>query len=382
MSREVAIVGGSAAGLFLARTFASRNLPVSVFEGAPSLDPDPRTLIVTSRMRDILGPLEQGSVVNEITHFELFTDGRSATVRLRRPDLVVERATLIKGLAESAKASGANVCVGRRFESLSTDGNRLALTVERAGGHAETVNVDVIVGADGASSRVARSAGWPAQPTVPLLQAVVKWPAHVPQDCVRVWFVPDDTPYFYWLIPESRERGVLGLIAEDGSKVRADLERFLARQGLDAAELQAARVPLYTRWVPIHKKIGEGDVYLVGDACGQVKVTTLGGVVTGFRGALAVAEAVLGGGGQREARGLRHELDRHLLVRRVLHGFTQDDYSRLIDLLDTRARALLGECTRDEANQMLLRLCLRQPRLLLLAARALLTRTAFPARNS
>jgi hypothetical protein len=67
-------------------------------------------------------------------------------------------------------------------------------------------------------------------------------------------------------------------------------------------------------------------------------------------------------------------------VRKVLHGFTQGDYSRLIDLLDAPARDLLGMCTRDEANQMLLRLCVRQPRLLLLAVRALLTRAAFPVR--
>jgi len=381
MSREVVIVGGSAAGLFLARTFAARNLPVRVYEGAPSLDPEPRTLIVTSRMRDILGPLESGSIVNEITHFELFTNGRSATVPLRRPDLVVERATLIKGLAESAKAAGACVLPGHRFQELSSDGNRLALTVERASG-TETVHADVVVGADGAASRVARTAGWPRQQTVPLLQAIVKWPKHVPHDRVRVWFVPDDTPYFYWLIPESPDRGVLGLIADDGSKVRADLDRFLAKQALEPMELQAARVPLYTRWIPIHKRIGESDVYLVGDACGQVKVTTLGGVVTGFRGALAVADAVLDGGSGGEMRGLRRELDRHLLVRRVLHGFTQDDYSSLIDLLDAPARTVLATTTRDEANQMLLRLCVRQPRLLLLAARALLTRSAFPVRDA
>src|SRR5205085_1940604 len=136
------------------------------------------------------------------------------------------------------------------------------------------VHADVVVGADGAASKVARAAGWPEQHTVPLLQAIVKWPKNVPADRVRVWFVPDDTPYFYWLIPDSAERGVLGLIADDGSRVRADLERFLTKQELEleSKNLQAARVPLYTRWIPIHRRIGESDVYLVGDACGQVKV--------------------------------------------------------------------------------------------------------------
>jgi flavin-dependent dehydrogenase len=378
--RDVAIVGGSAAGFFLARLFALHELPVRVLEGAPDVNPDARTLIVTSRMRDILGPLAAASVVNEIRHFELFTDGRSATVTLRRPDLVVERSTLIKELAERAEASGARILLGRRFVSLAPDGERLSLTVERSrGGCAETERADVVIGADGAVSRVARAAGWPRQATVPLLQATVKWPPQVPADRVRVWFVPDDTPYFFWLIPESPTRGVVGLIGEDGSRIRSSLERFLEKQRLDPIELQAARIPLYTRWVPVHKRVGNGDVYLVGDAGAHVKVTTLGGVVTGFRGALGVAEAVLNRGASHELRRLRRELDRHLLIRRILHGFKQADYSRLVDLLNAPAKALLSIYTRDDADKIVFGVCLRQPRLLLLAMRGLLTRGSFPA---
>lgn len=381
--REAAIVGASAAGLFLAGLFANRGLPVRVFEGAPELNPDPRTLIVTSRMRDILGPLEGTSVVNEIRAFELFTDGRSAIVPLQRPDLVVERSSLITGLAERASAAGAKILLGRRFVGLAPEGAKLAVTVERTGGGGqEEAHADVVVGADGVSSRVARAAGWPRQETVPLLQAIVRWPAHIPADRVRVWFVPDETPYFFWLIPDSPTRGVLGLIADDGSRVRESLERFLEKQGLDAVELQAARVPLYTRWVPISKRVGQGDVYLAGDAGAHVKVTTLGGVVTGFRGALAVAEAILDGGSNGARRGLRRELDRHLLIRRTLHGFTQSDYSRLIDLLNAPARRLLGIHTRDEADKILVGMCLRQPRFLLLGLRALLTKGSFPLRRS
>lgn len=375
-------MGGSAAGLFLAGLLAARGRSVRVLEGAPELNPIARTLIVTSRMRDILGPLEGASIVNEIRQFELFTDGRSATIPLRRPDLVVERATLIKCLAERAEALGARVLLGRRFVDLSAGSHHLTMTVERSDGDSDAERADVVVAADGVASRVARSAGWPSPLTVPLLQAVVKWPAHVPSDRVRVWFVPDDTPYFFWLIPESPTRGVLGLIGDEGSRVRAALERFLEKQALEPIELQAARVPVYTGWVPIRKRLGNGDVYVVGDAGAHVKVTTLGGVVTGFRAALGVAEAVLTGGSNGELRGLRRELDRHLLIRRVLHGFTQADYSRLIDLLNLPAQRVLGAYTRDDADKMLVRMCLSQPRLLLLAFRGLLTHGSFPAPRS
>ena len=47
------------------------------------------------------------------------------------------------------------------------------------------------------------SAGWAPLETIPLLQAIVPLPKDMAADTVRVWFVPQDTPYFYWLIPES-----------------------------------------------------------------------------------------------------------------------------------------------------------------------------------
>ena len=99
----------------------------------------------------------------------------------------------------------------------------------------------------------------------------------------------------------------------------------------------------------------------------------MGGIVTGFRGALSVAGAILNGGANRELRALRRELDRHLLLRQVLHRFRQPDYTRLLDVLDRSTERLLGAYTRDEIGTLLWRLCVRRPRFLLLGLRALLT---------
>ena len=88
----------------------------------------------------------------------------------------------------------------------------------------------------------------------------------------------------------------MGLIGEDGSRTRAVLEHFLEKRHLEPRGFQGARIPIYTGWIPVRRQLAGGDVYLVGDAAGQVKVTTVGGIVTGFRGAVAVAEAILNGG--------------------------------------------------------------------------------------
>ena len=375
-NQSIAVIGGSAAGLFTASLLARRGVSVRVFERIEPLEPAARTLIVTHQMRNLLGQAAESSIVNEIRRFELFTDGRAATVALKQPDLIIERRALIQGLADDARQAGASLELGRRFHSLQPNSEGLLLEVERCSdGRQEEIHAGTIVGSDGASSRVARAAGWPALETVPLVQAIVRLPKDMPRDTARVWFVPQDTPYFYWLIPESAERGALGIIGETGTETRQLLERFLEKRSLEPIEFQGARIPVYSGWVPVKRRVGNGSVYLVGDAAGQVKVTTVGGIVTGFRGALGVAEAILNGGPSRELRTLRRELNLHLLLRRSLHDFQQSDYSRLVDLLNAPAIQSLGKYSRDEAWKILWRICLHQPRLLLLGLRGLLTRT-------
>jgi flavin-dependent dehydrogenase len=373
--RSVAVVGGSAAGLFAASLLARQGIPVRVFERIETLEPEERTLIVTNRMLALLGRAAQKSVVNEIRHFELFTDGRAATVTLKHPDLIIERRTLIQGLAEEAQRSGASIELGRRFHALHPNGRGLVLEIDRCDdGNREEVRADTIVGGDGASSRVAHAAGWAPLETVPLVQAIVPLPKDMSPDTARVWFVPQDTPYFYWLIPESPTRGALGLIGVTGPETRLHLEKFLEKRKLDPIEFQGARIPLYKKWVPVRRQLGRGSVYLVGDAAAQVKVTTVGGIVTGFRGALGVARAIVDGNFS-ELHTLRRELDLHLLLRRSLHDFQQADYSRLVDLLNDPAKQSLAEYSRDEAWKILWRVCLSQPRLVLLGLRGLLSRS-------
>src|ERR1700728_3606199 len=180
ISRNVAVVGGSAAGLLTASVLARQGVGVRVFERIETLEPAERTLIVTNRMRSLLGRAAEGCIVNEIRRFELFTDGRSATFELKQPDLIIERRALIQGLAHEARRGGAGLEMGRRFHGLQPNGRGLVLEVDRCSdGSREEVHADTIIGGDGAASRVARAAGWsplgngpPVQGTVPLPERI------------------------------------------------------------------------------------------------------------------------------------------------------------------------------------------------------------------
>jgi flavin-dependent dehydrogenase len=369
---EIVVVGGSAAGLYTALRLARGGRAVRVLDARPGLDPAARSLIVTHHFRKQVEDCASDCIVNEIKRFELFTDGRSAQIALRQPDLIIERARLIPALAKHAQQAGANLDFNTRFLQLAPNANGLRLDVDAAG-RREELHADRIVGADGAASRVARSAGWPPAETVPLVQALVKLPKDCPPDTTRVWFVPDDTPYFYWLIPENAERGALGIIGEgSGEETKRRMERFLDKKGMEPLDWQGARIPVYRRWVPVRRRVGAGEVFLVGDAASQVKVSTVGGIVTGFRGAQAVADALLDTGGHAELGALRRELGTHWLIRRALHRFRQKDYSQLVDLLSDSTRKSLGEINRDESARLLWNVLRRQPRLVLLGLRGLL----------
>jgi flavin-dependent dehydrogenase len=367
---DVVVVGSSAAGLYTAACVARGGRQVSVLEAKATPDPAPRTLIVTDYFKNQISNAARSSILNEIRRFELFTDGRSAQIALQQPDLIIERSRLNRSLTEEAAQAGASIRYDTRFLDLSPNAKGLHVQVDRAGKR-EELHAGSVVGADGAASRVARAAGWPPVETVPLVQAVVKLPEDCPVDTTRVWFIPDDTPYFYWMIPESPERAAVGVIGEHGRSTKISFDRFLEKKGFEPLEWQGARIPVYKRWVPVQRTIGNGQVYLVGDAAAQVKVSTVGGIVTGFRGARGVADSILRKASS-ELRTLRRELGTHWLIRRALHDFKQEDYSQLVDLLNVSARESLGEINRDESTKLLWSVVRRQPKLVLLGLRGLL----------
>ncbi|MFC1867610.1 FAD-dependent monooxygenase [Thermodesulfobacteriota bacterium] len=374
MNKDVAIIGGSAAGLYTASLLSKQGLQVKVFEESENIDPDCRTLIVTNDvLKYIDKKLYKDTIINKIRRFELFANGRVGTISLQRPDLIMERNKLIQRLADQAEENGAKLLTGRRFLGLRQNGKRLKFDLSSNGNDGSVEDsADVIVGADGVFSKVAQSGGWSEQPTVPLFQAVVELPEDMPPDTTRVWFIPKETPYFYWLIPHSPTHGVLGLIGNEEGDTKKALENFLEKKKITPIEIQDAHIPRYTQWVPVHRKMGGGHVYLVGDAAGHVKVTTVGGLFTGFRGARGVAEAILNGGSSREFKGLRRELNLHHVLRRMFNKFTQHEYVRLLDLLNPSAQKTLGQVSRDETPKLIWHLFRKQPRLLFFGLKTLL----------
>ena len=363
---EVDIVGGSAAGLFTAFLLAREGRKVRLFDANDVLHAESRTLITTSHLTDVLGFFPRDAVCNKITQIDLSSPHRSVTIPMKTPDLVVERSAVVRLLARRALDEGVEIRGGCKFVNLEPAERGVTITIQDMHrNRVEKFRTHTLVGADGSFSRVAKIATGNGHGTTPILQAIVKLPDGAGVNTTRVWFEPEDTRYFYWLIPESQKQAAVGFIADEGKHGRAKLEKFLARQELEILDIQAARIPAYSHFTPQWRHVSGADVYLVGDAAAQVKVTTVGGLVTGLRGAKAAANAILRRRDyMKELRPLRRELGLHLLLRSVLNHFRSRDYDHLLGLLNEKTLHLLGRYNRDQAARMLCRILWTQPRLL------------------
>lgn len=379
MMADIDIIGGSAAGLFAGYLLAREGKRVRLFDANDVLNVDSRTLITTRRLTEALGFFPEGAVVNRIDRIDLYSPRRSVSIPLVEPDLVVERAAVVRLLARKAIDAGVEIRGGCKLIDLQPGDRSLNLTIrDTHRERTEQIKTRTLIGADGMASRVAKIVARNDYETTPLLQAIVELPRGARPGTTGVWFEPADTPYFYWLIPHSETYAVVGFIADEGKTARSKLDRFLSRIGLKAVDMQSARIPSYRYSTQAWRRVVGGDVYLIGDAAGHVKVTTVGGLVTGLRGARAAANAILRGTDySKELRPLRRELSLHLMIRSVLNGFRGADYDRLLGLLNEKTVHLLGRYDRDQAASILCRVVLAQPRFLSLAS--ILWRRLWPA---
>jgi flavin-dependent dehydrogenase len=385
---KIIIIGASVSGLFAASLLSKAGANVEVYERSGALDFAPRTYIVTDKISEVLGFVPEEAILNEVRYVELFSRSRSTTVELARPDLIIERQKLLILLSRMAEEAGAKIFLGRRFQCFTSSGKggkgvNVVYRDSSACANKQT-DADALIGADGVFSGVARSASYNGHFQTALLQARVRIDNNdIDRDTYRVWFDPSRTKYFYWLIPESDEIAAVGLIADDARQAGSALKSFLLEQGMKPIDYQASMVPMHKFQRFARANEISPNVYLVGDAAAQVKVTTVGGVVTGLRGARAVAEAILNGKKTgKEASKLKRELDLHLLVRRLLDGFDDLDYDTLIDSLSGDLNEIVSRETRDDLSRMYLDIISSQPKLLLLGARALLRGLTFKRRHN
>ncbi|MCX6027048.1 MAG: FAD-dependent monooxygenase, partial [Chloroflexi bacterium] len=327
---DAIVAGGSAAGLFAAARLAQAGARVIVLERASEVGAPTRTLIVTRELERVLGFRPAAAIVHEVTHMDMHSRARQASVTLREPDWIIDRGSMNRLLLERAAAAGAEVALGTALVEVRLEGGAVQVTAA-AQGRALPLTAPVLIGADGVRSDVARALGFGPTRSAPLLQARIALPPGYDPSRVRIWFDRALTNYFLWLIPDSETTAVLGLVAERDKPARLVLDAFLQSHGVTPLEYQGAVIPLHMPWRQLERRAGKARALLVGDAAAHVKVTTVGGLVSGLLGARAAAEAVITGRPYAQTLApLQRELLIHNGMRWALDRFADANYDRLL----------------------------------------------------
>ena len=130
----------------------------------------------------------------------------------------------------------------------------------------------------------------------------------------------------------------------------------------DEIEIQAGTIPVYHPQQRLHQE----NCYLVGDAAGYVKATTLGGLIRGLQQAELLAKCIINGENYDKKCGpLRKQLWLHRKVHDLFEKFTDVDWDRLVSYVaQPRIQAVFEKYTRDNPIPLVTLALLKEPRFL------------------
>ncbi|MCZ8270822.1 MAG: geranylgeranyl diphosphate reductase [Beijerinckiaceae bacterium] len=213
---------------------------------------------------------------------------------------MVDRATFDEWLRERARMAGATRVRGS-FESVSRDADGTALieySLKGSQAPNRIVRARMVIGADGANSRVA-AAALPDVKRVPFVFAyheIVKAPEqaspHYDHERCDVIYQGKVSPDFYgWIFPHGETFSIGTGSAQKGFSLRGSIAELRRATGFDELETirkEGAPIPMK----PLKRWDNGRDVLLAGDAAGVVAPASGEGIYYAMLGGRLAAKAV------------------------------------------------------------------------------------------
>jgi flavin-dependent dehydrogenase len=365
MRTRVAVVGAGTAGLIAAKNLAARGIDTRVYDQKKRLGYPPRASgIVSLEGLKGLGIGYRGAVTNTLYGANIHAGKEVLRVLSRKPmACVLDREKLNRACYYESVREGATVLQGRNVDS------RLLEELHRD---------SIIVGADGAVSSVARHFSMGAVGDHVLTYKAEFDASPGDMGVVDLFFDNRIAPGFFgWMCPKAKDTVEVGIgIGPGHGNSRSAFDRLLKVE--EIAEVIGGSMMLggHASIIPVRARDrivdGKDEVLLVGDAAGQVKPTTGGGIVFGGNGAILAAVAIAdhiecGRGLEEYGRAFNRNFGTDLAIHRILRGVYSGIGAGNLALLIRAARALGMESflskygDMDRPSVMLRRFFLRGP---------------------
>lgn len=278
---DVIVVGGSISGLLAAREAAAKGLSVLVLEEDAEIGTPEHCggLVSINALKEILGYMQEDIILNRIKHATIRVMDTALRIDASKQGVVaVDRRGLDKHVAIQARSNGADIMLMSHVTSFKEYDDHVQVYTRRG-----SFTCKVMVDARGCSVLAGKGKGF-----LPSAQYEVN--ADLPDD---VYVHIDQCLYpgfFAWVIPDGKYRYRVG-VAGKGINVNERLEYFLASIGKHVV-LRKVYAPI---WIdgPQRPFMQGKRVVRVGDAAGQSKPTTAGGIYTSGMGGI-IAGRVIG----------------------------------------------------------------------------------------
>ena len=275
MNYDVVIAGGSVAGLFCAREIARNGHSVLVLEEDYEIGTPEHCGGLVS-----LSALEELGIIPHSKTFEHLIDsaqifapnGDSFIINSKKQKVAeVNRRELDKQIAHQAQKNGADIKVKTSFQEITEDGVRTS---------DGDIKCKIVVDARGVSSLINKD-----REGILLSAQYEIYSDWIKKDKVEVYFDQEKYPgFFAWIIPSNDGMGKVG-VAGRGIRAAQVLEEFLSKKGKFSI-IRKIFAPIWIKG-PIDNFVSDRLV-IIGDAAGQSKPTTAGGIFScGFAGILA-----------------------------------------------------------------------------------------------
>ena len=279
MDFDVVVAGGSVAGLLCAREIASEGFSVLVIEEDYEIGtPEHCGGLVSFAGLEELGIIPFRKTFDHMIESAKITspNGKSFTINSKKQKVVeISRRELDKQIAFQAQKNGAIIKVKTSFQEITDTGIRT---------NEEEINCKIFVDARGVSSLIHKDRTGILSSAQ--YEIYADW---IKKGKVEVIFDQEKYPgFFAWIIPYNEGKGKVG-VAGRGINVAETLDKILEERG-NHSTIRKIFAPIWIKG-PIEKFV-EGKTVIIGDAAGQAKPTTAGGIFTSGMGGIYAGQAI------------------------------------------------------------------------------------------
>ncbi|MGV8172167.1 MAG: hypothetical protein ACP5OA_05755 [Candidatus Woesearchaeota archaeon] len=348
----ISVIGAGPAGSYYS-SLAAKNSEIHLFEEDKSIGrPVSCTGILTNSVKTIISSIPKDLIVTKISRFKIVApNGKFIYVKLGNPDIVLDRARFDKYLYDKAIDVGTKVHLNERFLGYKNADNHYIIKTNKSSYH-----TDMIVGADGPMSQVAKSANiYANRRFIQGLQVRAKYPDLEEGTTI----IHLNLGEFSWIVPEDDTIARIGVIGVNNKKLHEDYKKLIGDAKI--LEHQSGIVPLYNPKQKLRK--GTEDIFLIGDAATQVKATTYGGIIFGLHaGRLLAEDKDLYA--KKFHKILGKDLRLSLKMRELMNSMDDKHANRLIDIFQKESNSrILAENSRDFPSKFIIQLLIKEPRL-------------------